>query len=78
MRGPNLQSHVSLRYCGHVIDKKRYISTFTRPLYPKLSSVVTLDKGTPPTKSRDTSMTWSRHNSKMLYLHFHKAYGSQT
>ena len=45
---------------------------------PNLGGVVTQDEGTPPTKSRDTSTTWSCDNSKTLYLHFHKAYGSQT
>ena len=33
---------------------------------------------TPTKKSRDTSIKWSRDKSKMLCLHFHKAYGSQT
>ena len=78
MRRPHPQSHVTLRYRGHVINQKRYISTFTRPMYPKLRSVVTLDDGTPPTKSRDSSTTWSRDKSNTLYLHFHKVYGSQT
>ena len=45
---------------------------------PKLNRLVTLDEGTPPTKSRDISTTWSRDKSKTLYLHFHKAYGPQT
>ena len=31
---------------GHVTNKKRYISTFTSPMAPKLSRVVTLDEGT--------------------------------
>ena len=68
MRGPYPQSHVTLRYCGHVTNKKRYISTFTRPMDPKLSRVVTQDEGTSPTKSRDTSTTWSRDKSKALSL----------
>ena len=45
---------------------------------PKLNRLVTLDEGTPPTKSRDISTTWSRDKSKALYLNFHKAYGPQT
>ena len=45
---------------------------------PNLGGVVTQDEGTPRTKSCDTSTTWSCHNSKTLYLHFHEAYGSQT
>ena len=47
-------------------------------MYPKFRSVITLDEGTSSTNSRVTSTTWSRGNSKKLYLHFHKAYGSQT
>ena len=41
MRAPHPQSHVTLGYCGHVANKTRYISTFTRPMDPKFSSVVT-------------------------------------
>ena len=79
VRGPYPpQSHVALRYRGHVINKIRYISTFTRPMYLKLKSVVTLNEGAPPTKSRETSTTWSRENSNTLYLHLHKSYGFQT
>ena len=78
MRGPHQQSHVTHRYSGHVTNKKRYISTFTRPMDLKLSRLVTQDEGIPPTKSRDTPITWSRDKSKTLYLHFHKAYGPQT
>ena len=74
MRGPHPQSHVTLQYRGHVTNKKRYISPFTRPIDPKLNRVVTLDEGTSPIKSRDTAM-WSRDRSKTLYLYFHKAYG---
>ena len=40
MRGPHPQNYVTLRYCGHVTDKKRYMSTFTKPMDPKLSGVV--------------------------------------
>ena len=36
MRGPHPQSHVTLRYRGHVTNKK-HISTFTRPVGSKLS-----------------------------------------
>ena len=54
------------------------ISTFTKPMYPKFRRVGTQDEGTPPTKSPDTLTTWSRDNSKTLYFHFRKAYGSQT
>ena len=37
MRGPHPQSHVTLRCHGHVTNKERYISTFTRPMDPKLN-----------------------------------------
>ena len=40
MRGPHPQSHVTLCYRGHVTNKKRYNSTFTKPMDPKLSRVV--------------------------------------
>ena len=46
------------------------ISSSVRPMDTKLSRMMTKDKGTPPTKSRDTS--------KIFYLHFHKAQGAQT
>ena len=39
-RGPHLQSHVAHRPCGHMTNKNRYISTFTRTMGPKLSRVV--------------------------------------
>ena len=41
MRGRHPQSHVTLQYCGHVANKKRYISTFAKPMDPKFSRVVT-------------------------------------
>ena len=41
MRGSHPQSHVTLQYRGHVTNKKRYISTFTRPMDLKFSRVVT-------------------------------------
>ena len=41
MRGPHPQSHMILRYRGHVTNKKRYISVFTKPMDPKLSRVAT-------------------------------------
>ena len=44
MRGPHPQSRVTLRYRDHVTNKKRYISTFTGPMYSKLSRVVTLER----------------------------------
>ena len=75
MRGPHPQNPVTIRYRGQVINKKRYISTFTEPVDPKLSSEVTYDEGTPPKKSRDTSITSSRDKSKTFYLHIHKAHG---
>ena len=74
MSGPHPKSHVTFQYHGHVTNKKCYISTFTRPIDPKLSRLVTQDEGTSPTKSRDTSITWSCDKSKTLYLYIHKAY----
>ena len=41
MGGPHRQSHMILRYRGHMTNKKRYISVFTRPMHPKRSRVVT-------------------------------------
>ena len=64
MRLPNSQCDVTLRYRGHVTNKISYISTFTRPMYPKLSRVVTQDDRTPPTKSRDSSISRSRDKIK--------------
>ena len=78
MRRPHLQSHVTHQPRGHVKNQKQYISTFTGPMYPKLSRVVTQDAGTPTTKSRNTSILWSRGKQKALYFPFHKAYGPQT
>ena len=40
MWGPHPKSHETLRYFGHVANKKRYISTFTRPMDPKLSKML--------------------------------------
>ena len=76
-RQPHPQIHVTLQYQGHVTSKKRYISTFTRPMDPKLSRVVTQDEETSPTMSRDNSITWPRVKSKTFYLHIHKAPGPQ-
>ena len=78
MSGPHPQSHLTLRYSGHVTNKKRYNSTFTRPMYPKRCSVLTQGERTAPAKSRDTLTLWSRDKSNVLYLYFHKAYGPQT
>ena len=78
MRGPHPQSDVILRCRGHVTNKKRYISVFTRSMHLKLSWMVTYNEGTSPTKSSDKSTKWSRDKWKTLCLHFHKAYGPQT
>ena len=37
MRGPHPQSHMTLQNSGHVSNKERYISTFTRPMDPNLA-----------------------------------------
>ena len=41
MRGPRPQTLVTLWCRGHVTNKKRYISTFTRSVEPKVSRVMT-------------------------------------
>ena len=41
MRRPHPQSHVRLRYRGHMTNKKHYISPFTRLMDPTLSQFVT-------------------------------------
>ena len=41
MRGPHLQRHVTHRPWGHVTNQKRCIPTFTRPMDPKHSGLVT-------------------------------------
>ena len=45
-------------------------SASIRPMDPKLSRVVTQDEGPTPTKSHDTSITWSGD-------HVYKTYGPQ-
>ena len=45
---------------------------------PKLSSLVTWDKGTPPTKSSDTSITWSRDNQKRCISTFTRSMAPKT
>ena len=78
MRRPHPQSHMTLRYCSHVANQKRYFSNFTRPTDPKFCRVVAQDEKISSTKSHDTSTTWSREtNQKTLYLYFRKAYGPQ-
>ena len=77
MKGPHLQSHVTLRYRGHVTNKKKLYLHFHKAYGHQISTVVTQDKGIPLTKSRDTSVAWSRDKSKTLYLHIHKAHGPQ-
>ena len=72
MREPHPRSHVTLQYCGHVTNKKRYISTSTRPMDSKLSKVVNLGWGNLKYK-----VTWHIEHVATwqiitLYLHFHK------
>ena len=75
--GPHAQSHVAHRYRSRVANQKRYIVSFTRSMDPQFSQLVTYDAGTPPTISRDTSITWSRDKSKTFYLFIHNACGLQ-
>ena len=74
MRGRHPQSDVILQYRGHVTKRKHYISTFTRPMDPKLNWVVTYGERTSFTKSRDTSTMWSHVKSKTWYLDIHKTH----
>ena len=46
MRGPHPQSHPTHRPRGQVANQKRYISTFTRTMEPKLGWLMTYDVGT--------------------------------
>ena len=62
--GSHLQSHVIHRPRGHVTNEKRYISTFTMPTDPKLCRAVAQDEEISPTKSHDTSTTWTCDKSK--------------
>ena len=78
MRGPQPQCQVTLQNCGHLTNKKRYISTFIQCMDTKLSRVVTQDERNPPTKSLDTLIVCSPNKSKIFYLHFQKAQGPQT
>ena len=41
MSRPQPQGHVKHQYRGYVTSKKHFISTFTRPLDPKRSRMVT-------------------------------------
>ena len=77
MRGLHPQSHVTLRYRGYVANKKRYFSTFTRLWILNLASSWLKTREAPPTKSRDTSITWLGDKSKTFYLHIHKPHGPQ-
>ena len=54
------------RYRGHLTNKKRYISTFTRLMTTKRSKVVTQDEGITLTKSRNTSITWFCDKQKKI------------
>ena len=63
------------RHFDHVVTrqtKERNISTFTRSMAPKLTTVVTQDDWTTPKKSRDISITWSREANKKRYISIFK------
>ena len=47
---------------SHVTNKKRYISTSTRPMTAKLDKVEVYSKGSPPIESFDTLITWSNYH----------------
>ena len=74
MREPYLQSHVRLRYRGHVTNKKKsYISTF-KAYGPQPQQRADLGRADPSHK-----VTWHRPHdkSKTLYLRIHKAHSTQ-
>ena len=54
------QSHVTLWLSTHVANKKRYISTVTKPMASKLKKMVGQDERTIPTKSCDTLITTNK------------------
>ena len=58
--------------------KKVYTCTSTIPMATKLGKMVTYCWKTPPTKSCDLLIKWSRDKCKILYLHFRNTYGHQT
>ena len=78
MREPHPQRRVKHEPSGLVTHQRCYTSTFTRPMDPKLSRLVTQDKEISPTKSSESSIKWSRDKSKIFYLHFHTVQGPQT
>ena len=63
---------------GHVTNQRRYIPTFSKPMDPKLSMVMTWDEWTPPTKLCNRSIKWSRDKSNIFHLYFHKVQGPET
>ena len=64
MRGPHPYGHVTHRPRDHVTNQKRYISTFTKPMGPQLSRLVTLDEGLHPQSyvTFDHVVTWQIKN----------------
>ena len=61
-----LEMELQLELIWHAI-----FSSTIRSIDHKLSRVVTYDEWTLPTKSRDTSIKFSRDKSKLYYLQFH-------
>ena len=78
MWGRHPQSQVTLQYRDHATNRKCYVSTFIRPMHPKLNWVVTSDERTSPTKSRDTSITWSLFKSKRFISTFTRPTAAKT
>ena len=75
---PQFTRHIDTWTLGHMANQRLCISTFSRPMDPKLSTVVTQDKGTSPAGLRNRSIKWSRDKSKLFHLYFHKVQGPQT
>ena len=55
-----------------------YICSSAIPMATTTGRVVTCDTGTPPSKSCDLLIMWSRDKCKSLYLHFRIIYGQKT
>ena len=68
MRRPQLQSHVTHRSRAHVSIKNGLSPHSQDPWPPKLGRMLDQDEGVLPKKSRDTSIVWSREESKSSYF----------
>ena len=76
-RGPHPQSHVRLRYRGHMTNKNVIFPLSQGPWILHLASSWLKTREPTPTESRNTSITWLGDKSKTFYFHIHKAHGPQ-